>query len=182
MGHHKLSVLGIAGILAALAAAQAQEQKMEVPKPGPAHERLEFFVGNWQTEAEVKPGPGGAGGKATAAERCSWMEGGEFFVLCHGEATGPMGKLYSFGVMGYDTAAKTYTQTWYHHDGASANQVGSVNGKTWVFTSESTVGGRPRKRRTTFVETSPSSYTFKHESSQDGEAWVTGVEGTVTKK
>ena len=42
----------------------------EAPKPGPEHERLAFWVGNWTSEAEVKENPMMPGGKMISSERC----------------------------------------------------------------------------------------------------------------
>ncbi len=40
----------------------------QMPKPGPEHQRLHYFVGDWETITEAKPSPFGPGGKITAKE------------------------------------------------------------------------------------------------------------------
>jgi hypothetical protein len=35
-----------------------------MPKPGPEHHRLKYFVGQWKDEGEAKPGANGAGRQA----------------------------------------------------------------------------------------------------------------------
>ena len=181
MRNWKLAILVASGWLAAVAAAQAQEKKMELPKPGPEHKKLDYFVGNWHSEGEMKDGPWGPGGKMSGEAKCSWMPG-EFFVVCHDEGVGPMGKMHGLGVMGYDAAAKAYTWNGFNSVGENEHASGTVEGKTWTYTNESMMGGKPMKGRYTMVEKSPTSYTFKFEGSGDEEAWSTLMEGTVTKK
>jgi hypothetical protein len=51
MKHVRLAILLASGLLLATAALQAQEKKMEAPKPGPEVKKLGYFVGTWNTEA-----------------------------------------------------------------------------------------------------------------------------------
>jgi hypothetical protein len=182
MKHLKLAILVTAGLLTAAAAAQAQETKApEMPKPGPEHKRLDYFVGNWHSEGEMKPSPWGPGGKMSGDDKCAWMDGG-FFVVCHSEGNGPMGKMRGLGVQGYDAAAKKYTWNGFNSMGENERATGTVAGNTWTYTNESMMGGKPIKGRFVIVEKSPTSYDFKFESSEDGTTWGTVMEGKVTKK
>ncbi len=180
MKHFKLAILVTAALLTAAAAAQAQEKKMEAPKPAPEVQKLGFFVGNWTSEGDMKPSPWGPGGKMTGMSHCSWMQGG-FFVVCHEEGSGPMGKMNGLGVMGYDAAAKGYTWNGFNSMGENEHAVGSVDGKTWTYTNESMMNGKLMKGRYTMVETSASGYDFKLETSEDGKTWNSMMEGKVAK-
>jgi hypothetical protein len=180
MKHRKLTVLLSSCFLAA-GVATAQEKKMEAPKPGPEHKKLEYFVGDWQSEGEMKAGPWGAGGKMTGSEHCSWMPGG-FFVLCHEEGTSPMGNVKGIAVSGYDPVAKAYTWNGFNSMGENENAAGSFDGKTWTYTNESMMGGKMIKGRYTIAASSPTSYDFKLETSEDGKTWGVMMEGKVTKK
>jgi hypothetical protein len=181
MKHFKLAILVTAGLLTAAAAAQAQEKKMEAPKPAPEVKKLGYFAGDWTTEGEMKPGPWGAGGKMTGTSHCSWMQGG-FFLVCRDEASGAMGRMHGLGVMGYDAASKTYTWNGFNSMGENEHASGSVEGKTWTYTNESMMNGKMVKGRYTITETSPTSYDFKMETSEDGKTWNAMMEGKVTKK
>ena len=181
MKHTKLIVLATAGLLAASAAAQAQEKKMEAPKPGPEIQRLAYFAGDWTTAGEMKAGPWGAGGKYSGSSHCKWMDGG-FFLVCTEVATGAMGKIHGLGVMGYDAAAKTYTWNGFNSMGKNEKASGSVDGKTWTYTNESLMNGKMIKGRYVMTEASPTSYDFKMETSADGKTWSSMMEGKVTKK
>ncbi|HEX9637557.1 MAG TPA: hypothetical protein VGB99_08495, partial [Acidobacteriota bacterium] len=58
-----------------MAAAQAQ-QTQQPPQPGPEHQRLGYFAGQWRFEGEMKEGPMGPGGPVTMSDRCEWFDGG----------------------------------------------------------------------------------------------------------
>src|SRR5207249_9655068 len=62
----------------------------QMPKPGPEHQRLHYFVGDWETITEAKPSPFGPGGKITAKDHNVML--GDFFVVFHSDSTGPMGQ------------------------------------------------------------------------------------------
>jgi Protein of unknown function (DUF1579) len=171
----------VTSCLLTAAAAQAQEKKMEMPKPGPEHKKLGYFVGKWHSEGDMKPSAFGPGGKMTGDDECSWAQGG-FFVACHGTGTGPMGKMTSLGMLGYDTAGKVYTYNGFNSMGENEHATGTVEGKTWSYTNESMVNGKMMKGRYTIVEGGPDSYAFKYEGSEDGKTWNAIMEGKVTKK
>ena len=129
----------------------------------------------------MKAGPWGAGGKITGDSHCTWMSGG-FFLVCTETGTGPMGKMHSMGVLGYDAAAKAYTYNGFNSMGENEHANGSVDGKTWTYTNESMMNGKMMKGRYVMTEASPTSYDFKMETSADGKTWSSMMEGKVTKK
>ena len=167
--------------LAASAAAPAQEKKgMEMPKPGPEHQKMSYFLGKWHSTATLKPGPWGPGGPVNGDDECSLMQGG-FFVVCKSEGSGPMGKMSGIGIMGYDAAKKSYTWNGFNSMGENESAQGTVAGKVWTYNGQNMMGGKALKTRYTMTEASPSSYDFKAESSEDGSNWTTIMEGHVTK-
>jgi hypothetical protein len=150
------------------------------PKPGPEHKALAYFVGNWTGEGEMKPGPLGPGGKITSTDSCQSFEGG-FQVVCRGKGTGPMGPMTSLGVMAYSAADKGYTYYGIDNMGTSELSTGQKSGSSWTFGATTNFGGQTFKSRYTVVEVSPTSYTFKWETSADGTKWATLMEGKSTK-
>jgi hypothetical protein len=171
------------GILAAAFAAVAipatAQDKPQMPKPGPEHKKLSYFVGHWKTEGDMKPGPMGPGGKFSGTDDCKWL--GEFFVTCNTNGSGAMGKISGIGVMGYDGAKKTYTWNGFNSMGENESASGTVDGKTWTYTNENVMGGKTYKGRYTMVEQGPDAYTYKLEMSEDGKNWTTAMEGKSTK-
>ena len=150
------------------------------PQPGPEVKKLDYFAGDWKLEGEMKPGPFGPGGKYTGSEHSQWMEGG-FFLVSHSTQTTPMGSITAFAVYGYDPNDKVYTFDEFNTVGEAVHAKGTVEGDTWTWTSETKMGSKTMRGRFTEKILSPTSYTFKFEASVDGAAWMTIVEGKLTK-
>jgi hypothetical protein len=150
------------------------------PRPGPQHQRLDYFVGKWYSEGEMKPGPFGPGGKYTETEDSQWMPGG-FFVAIHLDQKTPMGDGKTLMILGYDAARKVYTFNAFDSQGQAETATGTLDGDTWRWSSELNMGGRPVKTRFTMKELSPTSYSTRFETSPDGAAWTTILEGKTVK-
>jgi Protein of unknown function (DUF1579) len=152
------------------------------PKPAPELKRLGFFVGKWNVEGELKPGPMGPGGKYTASDTCEWFEGG-FGVICRSEGKMPTGPAKSLGILGYNSEEKVYT--YYGIDNGNMTMAsvpkGTVQGDTWTYTDEGTMGGQKFKSRVTIKETSPTSYTFRMEFQGPDGKWIPAMEAKNTK-
>ena len=173
------------GVLVALALAGTQTaaaQAGQAPAPGPEHKRLAFFVGKWNIEGEMKPGPMGPGGKFTSKDDCQWFEGG-FAVVCRSEGRTPSGPAKNIGILGYSPEAKAYT--YYGVDNTAMTMVtvpkGTVQGKTWTYNDESTMGGQTHRTRVVIEEVSPTVQTFKMDMQGPDGKWVTVMESRGTK-
>jgi hypothetical protein len=189
MKHLKLALTASCLLIVAFAAqaqekkmeAKADAKKMEMPKPAPEVKNLGYFVGDWTSEGNLKPGPWGAGGKMTGASHCAWMPG-NYFVVCNETDSGAMGNMHGLGVLGYDPATKMYTYNGFNSMGENEHAAGTRDGNTWTYTNESMMGGKMMKGRYTMTETSPTGYEYKLETSEDGKTWTSMMEGKVTKK
>jgi Protein of unknown function (DUF1579) len=152
----------------------------QMPKPGPEHKNLAYFAGTWKLAGDIKPGPMGPGGKFTGTERIEWMPGG-FFLVSHSQGSSPMGKETGLAVYGYDADKKGYTYDEFSSTGENIHATGTFDGKVWTWSSESPMGGKPMKGHFIVTETSPTSYAFKLEVSQDGNNWAPVMDGIGTK-
>lgn len=170
----------VAGTALASGAVAVLAQAPPPPKPGPEHKVLEYYVGKWTGQGELKPGPFGQGGKVTSTDTCEWFAGG-FQVICRGEGSGAMGSTKTLGIISYSTGDKAYKFYAVDSTGSAELSTGSKSGNTWTFTADSNYQGMAFKSRYTIEEVSPTSYTFKWEMSQDGTKWATMVEGTSKK-
>jgi hypothetical protein len=150
------------------------------PKPGPETKRLGVFEGKWTGESEMKPSAFGPGGKMTSTDDCTWADGG-FQLVCKGSSNGAMGKMSGTNVMGWNGEEKAYKFMGYDSMGMMATAKGTLADKTWTWMGEDKMGGKTIHSRYTIVETSPTSYTFKWESSEDGKTYTTIAEGKSTK-
>ena len=180
MKHIKLAVLLASGILISAVAAQAQEKKMEAPKPGPEVKKLGYFAGNWTSEGEIKQNPMMPAGKFSSTDNCEWFSGG-FHVVCRSTGKTPMGSMHGLGIMAYNAEEKVYTYTGIDNSGMNTAAKGNVEGNNWTYTSEDKMGGKTYHGRYSMVTAAPDSYTFKYEMSEDGKNWMTIMEGKTTK-
>ncbi len=162
-------------VLAAVAMAQA------APKPGPEHKKLDMFAGSWTLDGDIKPGAMGPGGKAIETEKCEWMDG-DFYLVCHVEYKTPQGNESGLTVMGYSADDKAYTYREFDSGGEFDDSKGSVDGDTWTWTNDQKMGGKIIKGRFTMKISSPTSYDFTYEISQDGTKWTLVMDGKATKQ
>lgn len=156
-------------------------QTPEMPKPGPEHERLRSFVGNWTFEGELKPGPMGAGGKMTGTDRIQWLPG-NFFLERRFDGKSPMGEIHGLEVMAYDFGKKTYTYNSYDNMGNTASGTMSVTGSTWTTSGTLNMGGKPvRERCKLTFAAGGDTLAIACEMSGDGKQWAPAFEGKATK-
>ena len=172
-------------VLAAVSVSGVQSvaaQAAQAPKPGPEQQRLGYFVGKWTVAGEMKPGPMGPGGKFTASDDCQWFEG-RFTVICRSEGTMPVGPSKSLGILGYSPEEKVYTYYGVDNTNMTMSSVpkGTVQGDTWTYTDEGTMGGQKFKSRVTIKELSPTSYTFRMEMQGPDGKWMPMMESKNTK-
>jgi hypothetical protein len=180
MKHIRLAILVTSCLLAAALVVEAQEKKMEAPKPGPEVKKLGYFVGTWKSEGEIKQNPFMPAGKFTSTDKCEWFPGG-FHVVCHTTGKGPMGPVHGLGVLAYNSEDKAYTYFGIDSSGfMEAGSKGTIDGNTWTYTSEEKMGGKTYHGRYTMVA-SADSYTYKYESSEDAKTWMLIMDGKETK-
>jgi hypothetical protein len=139
-------------------------------------------VGTWHTEGEFKPGPMGPGGRMTASETCEWFEG-RFSIVCRSEGEFPAGPNRSIGLLGYSAEDGKYTYYGADNSGKTMTTVsrGTLQGDTWTYEDESTMGGRLVRTRVTMKELSPASYTFRMEALGADGTWAPLIESRATK-
>lgn len=174
------SMLSAAVVVSVLTTAVVAQQPPAPRKPGAEEKRIGYFAGTWNFTGETKPSPMGPGGKMSATENCEMFAGG-FQLVCKSKGTGPMGPSTGHAVMAYDPGRKTYT---YHAISSRGDVIfvrGNVDGKVWTWVDEITMEGKPMKIRATVTEETPTSYSFKLESSIGGGPMAIMEEGKATK-
>jgi hypothetical protein len=157
-------------------------QKPEgLPKPGPEHQRLAAFVGNWTIEGDMKPGPMGAGGKMTGTDRIDWVPG-NFFIQRLYQGKSPMGEMQGLEILGYDAARKVYTFNSFDSLGMRGSGTLTVKGNTWTSTGTATMGTAVIHDRCTLdFGAGATTLTVKCDMSTDGKSWTPTFEGKATK-
>jgi len=148
------------------------------PKPGPEHKKLEYFVGKWTVEGEIKANEFVPAGKTVSTETCTLGPGG-FYVESRAEG----GQLPTrLAIMAYDSHAKVYTSYYANSVGLVGTATGSVNGNTWTWMEEDKFAGNAIKGRTTVTMSSPTQYTMKYEMADEKGGYITILEGKATKE
>ena len=146
------------------------------PKPGPEHKKLEYFVGKWTVESEIKANKYMPAGKSVSTETCTLGPGG-FYTESLAEGQVPT----RLAIMAYDSHAKVYTSFYANSAGLVGIATGTVNGNTWTFMVEDKVFGKAVKGRTTITIKSASQFTIKYEMADANGRYTTITEGTATK-
>jgi hypothetical protein len=146
------------------------------PKPGPEHKMLEYFVGKWTVESEIKANGYVPAGKGVSTETYT-LEPGGFYIEHRAEGQIPR----TFGIIAYDSHAKVYTSYYASSVGLVGTSTGTVNGNTWTWMVEDKFAGEAVKGRTTVTTLSPTQYTFKYEMADEKGGYTTIVEGKATK-
>ena len=168
----------------AFAAGEAAKDMKAYPKPTPEHKKLEYFVGEWTAEGDMKPNPFmPTGGKVSTKDSCKWFEGG-YSVVCHSSGKSPMGNTKALFIMGYSPEAKAYT--YYGVDSSPMVMMsiprGTIQGDTWTYTGEDTLEGKTYKSRYTIKVLSKTAYTFSWDMEGEPGKWDTVMTGKSTKE
>ena len=163
----RVSLSGVTLTIAIMLLSTASVRTAAQQAPGPEHERLGFWVGDWSYVV-------GDGSGTMTAERL-----GDFFIQMTEVYTNPTGNTFEIlGVLGYAPAEKVYTWHRYWSNGYSDAAKGWVHDDTWTFVFDEPVG---EKARMTMVEDSPDVVVFRWERSIEGGPWEVTSEGRTTK-
>ncbi len=153
------------------------EAPPERPKPGPEHKKLEYFLGTWKTEGEIKANGYVPAGKSVTTETYTLGAGG--FSIEVDRPEGPIPRTQ--GIQAYDSHAKVYTTFYVSSTGLVGGGTGTVDGNTWTWMLEDKWLGHAVKGRTTVTVKSASQFTVKYEMLDPNGRYVTLTEGTSTK-
>jgi hypothetical protein len=140
--------------------------------------RLGIFLGKWKTEATFT----GSDNKITSALECRWSPQGAYLV-CEQLVKMSDGDHRQLTVYSYNAKDGIYRFTTISDPGAKPSTgTLQINGYVWVYSSSFEANGKTMQIRTTNEFPTPSTETFKTESSDDGGAtWKTILQGTARK-
>lgn len=101
----------------------------------PELERLDPFVGVWNTTGEMKGGPEQAGSTFRATDTYEWLPGGHF--LLHGfDADMPSGRVQGIEIIGQSPKSDSFSMHSFDSAGQANVMHGRVDGGTWTFVGE----------------------------------------------
>jgi len=165
-------------ILLLAVAAQAQTTP---PPPGPEHKKLAVFLGTWAGDGKAELTPFAKGGPTTGTMTCAWYAGG-YQLVCDSDDSGPMGRIKSHAIYGYNVAKEQYFSFGIDSSGYGGPGTARVDGSTWTFEGSDTFAGKTYWFRTVVTLTSPAALTYTATYSEDGKTWKPSGEGKMTRK
>ena len=92
----------------------------------------------------------------------------------------PDGSTKGLAILAYDREEKNYTYRGIDNSGSSSAARGTVEGNDWTYTSEEKVNGKTLHGRYSMT-ISPTSYSFRYETSEDGKNWALVMEGKTMR-
>lgn len=139
---------------------------MEMPKPGPDHQKLHALVGSWTGEETMYPGPMGPGGKSVGFSESRISPDGFWLITEYHQKVGAQTTFHGHGVIGWDTFGKRYLWYWVDSMGMPPPNAtaGKFVGNDLVFESQTPHG----LTRYTYALQGAKKYQFKIEVSPDG--------------
>lgn len=111
---------------------RAQEQLVS----GPEQQRLEPFIGKWNTEGTIKVDSTGPGVRFHGVDTYEWVPGG-YFVLHRWDAHMPDGRTQGIEIIGYDAVLGTYTVQSFDSAGNTDVMSAWLADDTWTFEGKS---------------------------------------------
>ncbi len=162
---------------------QAMEaEMMKAMQPGPMHEWLKHFEGEWDTTVKSFQSPGGEPQVMKMHTSSTMAMGGRYLLAkVTGEIDmGPMGKVPFEGLstMGYDNMQKKFISTWYDNMSTGMMiETGTVDGAGKVLTLE----GENWNMFTNGMAKSKSVTTVIDDKTHKLEMWSVGPDGKMMK-
>ncbi len=143
---------------------------MEMPKPGPDHERLAILAGKWIGAETMHPSPWDPAGGAAEGRIDNRVALDGFVVIQEYEQRRDGRRTFAgHGVFWWDAENRNVVLDWHDSMGMPPNRfVGAFDGDTLTLSSASPMG----TSRTTFVFSGDGRYTFRMEMSADGATWT----------
>lgn len=141
--------------------------------------KLRVFIGTWK--AENDPDPSGQPG-VTAVSTCRWSANGNYMIADQ-EVTNAGKTTNNLSIYSYDPAKDEYTLTLVGIPGRDPFSIPITykGDELYYLGSYTDDSGKKVFTRTVNSFLSASSYVFKVQTSEDGEHWVTHMQGKSTK-
>lgn len=138
-------------------------------QPGPEQKKLDYFVGKWKVDVDVKPSATLPASKASGTEDCQWFA--NLHVVCRSESTGAAGLYTAMRVISYVPALKQYSSYTVDSLGYAVLALGQVQGETWTFSTDT-----PTLKTRYVVKGAKDSYTAVAEYAGADGKWIQSSE------
>ena len=142
---------------------------MDMPKPSPAHKKLELFAGTWSGEEKMHPSPWDPKGGVASASLASRVACDGFYVA--GDYEQRRNGVVTFrghSVFGYDDQSQEVVLHWFDSTGMGADIFrGKFQGQTLTLTCHNAMG----HHRLVYDFSEKGTLRSKMEMSPDGKKW-----------
>lgn len=170
--------MGLIGIGAFTMQAAIPEQ----PKPGPEHNKMAAWVGEWAYEGTAEASPLVPASTFKGKEISRMVLGG-FFLEMRDEGNVDTGYMFQALILnGYDPATETYVSRGFENDGTAYSSSGTCDGTTWTSTRirKDRNGTSYKTRSVSTLSADRKSMTFTAEYlANDGTTWLPLWKGTM---
>jgi len=157
---------------------------MHMSKPTEVHQNLARFAGTWTGEEVLHPSQWDPNGSTVQARNETRLALGGFVVIGDYEQQKD-GQVTFTGhsVHTYDANLKCHVLYWFDCMGVPPNVfTGNFAGDALILTCEHTSPGGPRFSRLTYDMSKPGKMQSRMEMSDDGETWVSFMDGSYTRQ
>ncbi len=167
-----MKTLMILMVVACFAGAAFAQQPNQPTKPGPEHQKLQLWAGEWKYEGESQTTFLGPGEKFTGRMTARPILNGFGLESVFNEQS-PSGEKQTVEVDTYDPVTNSYPVLSVYSDGSFFQGFFTVNGSVATWEGTSTANGKQYKDRgTDAVAPDGMSITQHGEISADGKTWV----------
>jgi hypothetical protein len=156
---------------------QMAKMMMEMGKPGPEHERLKAYVGDWDADVSFNCPLDNSVQKSKGVMHVKPILGDRYLQMNYeGEMAGPDGKTMmpfkGMGVSGFDKGKKKYTNVWL--DEMSTGMMiteGTADGNVLTLEGQSVdpMSGKPMKVKEVITETDSTHHKYELHMTGPGE-------------
>jgi hypothetical protein len=147
--------------------------KSPSPKPGAGHQRLNVFVGTWDTEGHQCESSVGPAAKIRAVETYQWLPG-EFFLVHRFEGQVRDSAAGCIEIVGYDAQSQSYPTHTFYNNGLANEWRSHERDGTWTLAGDWHMQAKSVKVRcTTAFSDAGHTMRSKWEQSSDGSSWET---------
>ena len=157
---------------------------MHRPKPTEVHQNLARFAGTWIGEEVVHPSPWDPDGSTAQARSENRLALGGFVVIGdYEQRKGGQVTFTGHSVHSYDANQKCHVLYWFDCMGVPPNVFkGNFAGNVLTLICEHTSPSGPRLSRLSYDMSVAGKMKSKMEMSDDGEAWVSFMDGSYTRQ
>jgi hypothetical protein len=141
--------------------------------PGVEYQRLNIFIGQWNTTGEVLETSNSPAAKIDAIDTYEWMAG-EFFLLHHIEARIGDNEVKALEIIGYDDSSRTYFSHSFDNQGNADTFQANLRGSVW------TIEGKTARFEGVFSDDGKI-LTGKWEKSDEDSGWSEWMNVKLTK-